>query len=423
MKVRKFLTAFVVVAAVFLLAACASEKQYKNKYNVVFWCEGEVILSYTLEEGEKITRLPDMPAEQAGYDWNIEPLPDAVYKDTTIRITRSPKTFTVTFQSDYGYIYPDTLDFKFNSIMRDMPIPEREGYEFIGYRYGNKLYNSDSVFDIPDNVTMTAAWRDLFGYEETDFGIKINSYWGTSGTVVIPSEIDGMDVTDIEKGIFNGVSVQSLSVPSLTAPFDYIGYFFGLEREESSQVPTSLREVFIRGGETIADSAFYDCSRLSVIELPDSITSIGDYAFYNCRSLKDINLYAVTEIGDYAFYNCGNSDFTELSLPKVAHIGKHAFENCSSLTDVTVNKVETIEEYAFFNCSSLRNVDISAGNPPVLGEYVFYRRATDEEYIVIPNLKIRVPTPVDYRKNRYWIEYADKIDMMTTSGMGHGDIK
>ena len=59
---------------------------------------------------------------------------------------------------------------------------------------------------------------------------------------------------------------------------------------------------------SIADSAFYDCSALTSIDLPNA-TSIGDSAFRSCSALTSIDLSSATSIGSYAFYSCSALKF------------------------------------------------------------------------------------------------------------------
>ena len=53
---------------------------------------------------------------------------------------------------------------------------------------------------------------------------------------------------------------------------------------------------------SIGDYAFYGCSGLTSVTIPESVTSIGDYAFRGCSGLTSIEIpNSVTKIGDYTF--------------------------------------------------------------------------------------------------------------------------
>ncbi len=109
----------------------------------------------------------------------------------------------------------------------------------------------------------------------------------------------------------------------------------------------------------IYDYAFGNCSGLTTITIPDSVTSIGYSAFGNCSGLTTITIPgSVTSIGEYAFYNC--SSLTNITIPdNVTSIGDSTFEGCSSLTSVTIpDSVTSIGKYAFEGCSSLTSVTI-----------------------------------------------------------------
>jgi hypothetical protein len=110
---------------------------------------------------------------------------------------------------------------------------------------------------------------------------------------------------------------------------------------------------------TIGFTAFGKCSSLETITIPIGVTSIGDYAFYNCESLKTINIPAgVTRISDYAFSGC--TSLTSISIPiGVTSIGPEAFYECSSLETITIpSSVTSIDDFAFYGCTSLTSITI-----------------------------------------------------------------
>ena len=95
------------------------------------------------------------------------------------------------------------------------------------------------------------------------------------------------------------------------------------------------------------------------VEIPDSVTEIGDYAFHNFLELKKINIpNSVTSIGRYAFYCCDS--LISITIPNsVTSIGDWAFSDCSSLTSITIpESVTSIEDYAFDGCCSLASITI-----------------------------------------------------------------
>ena len=88
----------------------------------------------------------------------------------------------------------------------------------------------------------------------------------------------------------------------------------------------------------IGEDAFYECSILTSVVIPDGVTTIGDWAFDKCTSLTSITIpYSVTTIGEYAFYNC--TSLTSITIPySVTSIGDSAFMGCTSLTEITVSE-------------------------------------------------------------------------------------
>ena len=108
---------------------------------------------------------------------------------------------------------------------------------------------------------------------------------------------------------------------------------------------------------SIGNYAFIRCTGLTSITIPNSVTSIGDGAFNGCIGLTSITIpNSVTSIGNYAFAYC--TGLTSVTIPdSVTSIGGSAFSGCTGLTSVTIpNSVTTIGNYAFSSCDSLIEV-------------------------------------------------------------------
>ena len=105
--------------------------------------------------------------------------------------------------------------------------------------------------------------------------------------------------------------------------------------------------------------AFFGCSSLTSVNIPSSVTEIGDKAFSGCSSLTSINIPSnVTEIGEWAFEGC--SSLTNINIPSsVTEINWGAFSGCSSLTNINIpSSVTLIGSGAFSWCSSLTSINI-----------------------------------------------------------------
>lgn len=120
-----------------------------------------------------------------------------------------------------------------------------------------------------------------------------------------------------------------------------------LNNDKDIQLPESVTE--------IGDRAFYGCDSLQNILLSDSVIKIGDEAFGCCESLQSIVLPdSVNEIGDKAFGYC--RALRSIVLPdSLAKIGNYAFIECSSLQSVNLpESLISIGENPFYHCKQLQ---------------------------------------------------------------------
>ncbi|MDD3123151.1 MAG: leucine-rich repeat protein, partial [Candidatus Izemoplasmatales bacterium] len=156
-----------------------------------------------------------------------------------------------------------------------------------------------------------------------------------------------------ENAFYNCFNLDNISLPFIgasrtaTEGSALFGYIFGttyyLGSTATTQyfnshssityfIPTLLRTVVITDGSEIPFGAFYNCSGVTSITLPSSVTKIGDSAFSDCSGITSITLpTGLTSLGSSAFFGC--SGLSRVFIPQsVTTIGDNAFNGCINIT-------------------------------------------------------------------------------------------
>ncbi len=249
--------------------------------------------------------------------------------------------------------------------------------------------------------------------------------------IVIPETYNGLPVTSIANYAFYydyssnySYSVKSITIPdSVTSIGDYafknchnltsitVGkrnsayYSIGnclieiatktlIKGCNNSVIPTGLNIT------SIADCAFYNCTGLTSITIPDSVTSIGYQAFFGCEQLWEIKggVYYV----DKWIIDCYDSVTSPVLRDNTVGIADEAFYKCTGLTSITIpNSVKNIGYGAFGYCTNLTSVVIPAGVTEI--HHAVFRYCTNMIEIIVDE-----NNPVYHSDGNCLIETATK---------------
>ena len=105
------------------------------------------------------------------------------------------------------------------------------------------------------------------------------------------------------------------------------------------------------------------------IDIPDTVTVINSRAFYQCTALINVNIPdSVVCIGPYVFEG-GCNALKNITIPdSVTSIGDGAFQNCINLSNVKLSKnLETLDSWAFADCTALKSITIPSSITEVYG--------------------------------------------------------
>ena len=181
--------------------------------------------------------------------------------------------------------------------------------------------------------------------------------------LVIPSTIGGYPVKAIGSyafhGDYEGYHIVSIVIPEGVETIGG-GAFRYAKTLISVDIPdtvtsigemafsfSGVQEVTIPYGVTTIKQATFISSGITSITIPDSVTTIEMEAFYGCKQLTSVEIPdSVTFIGDFAFDTCIN--LTSVVLPNgLETISNFCFSECRMTSVVIPDSVKTIEEGAF----------------------------------------------------------------------------
>ena len=273
----------------------------------------------------------------------------------------------------------------------------------------------DNVTSIGDNVFHGCSGLTSIIIPNSVTSIGDYAFYGCRGltSVAIPNS-----VTSIGNGAFYKCSgLNNVTIPnSVTSIGRYT--FYGCSALTSVTIPNSVT--------SIGDCAFWRCSALTSVNISDieawckikfthsyhgdcgEEEDISNPLFYahhlylNGEEVNDLDVpNSVTCIGDYAFAGC--SGITSVTIPNsVTSIGNYAFYGCRGLTSVTIpNSVTSIGDYAFAGCTSLTSVISKKENPCAIEYECFSDDVYNNAILYVPKGTIN-----KYRSTDYWNKFV-----------------
>ncbi|MCH5291644.1 MAG: leucine-rich repeat protein, partial [Treponema sp.] len=236
----------------------------------------------------------------------------------------------VTFESNGGTLCSPMEALVLEKLQ--MPVPERQGYDFAGWFTDSGLENPVAYpYTVTADITLYAKWVE------------------NSNIVITAQTAGSIDLSDItgEYTIKVTGSISQSTLHTLADKMKASKASFTLDLSDA----TRFTAIAATSDNT---SIFADCPLRSVV-LPKTLDAIGNYAFYGCSDLESVEIDGTETVGAYAFANCTNLQY--ISLKNTTTIGKYTFQNCTSLVSITVDTT-TIGIGAFSDCTTLTSVVI-----------------------------------------------------------------
>lgn len=256
--------------------------------------------------------------------------------------------------------------------------------------------------------------------------IGMSAFEGCSSltSLVIPNSVQ-----NIGSNAFAGcIGLTSVFIPnSVQAIGDYaFSDCTGLKKAEFASIEAICKIEFYNESANplcYAHNLYINGEKITNLEIPENVTSIGSFAFIRCTGLTSVTFSnSIQNIFYAAFSGC--SGLTSIDIPNsVQTISYSAFNYCESLTTVTIpNSVQAIREDAFVGCSNLTSVYYNTENPIEGNINVFSDYSYSKATLYLPKKGIEKAKQIDPWKNFSKIEAYDFGGVSDVAADRQGDI-
>lgn len=182
---------------------------------------------------------------------------------------------------------------------------------------------------------------------------------------VLPSEDNGNVVVCVDGALITSDQSTLLRVPSSFN--DYVIPNTITIIGANAMEYTKMTSIVIPQNVTIIGNNAFQASSLEHVELNEGLLQIGSYAFADCPNITEINLpNSLTSLGQYVFRS---TNLTDITIPKnITTIQQGLCQFCGNLRSITIlgDSVDTIEGIAFYNASNVDTITIATLTAPIL---------------------------------------------------------
>ena len=257
------------------------------------------------------------------------------------------------------------------------------------------IYIGENAFSECNNlekviVSDISAWCSIsFGNIDSNPLNRAHHLFSDENTEITELNIPS-GITTIKAYAFSNLTgLTSIVIPnSITTVGDYA--FTGCHNASFESFPSSLT--------SIGESAFWNCNGIAKISFSSGLETIGDRAFAHCNGLQEVDFPStLIKIGNDAFRHC---PISRLELPaSLTSIGEWAFAELNSLS-IVISRIEdpfALSQNVF--CSSYSSIWDDAENKDV------YTYTKSEATLYVPD-----NTKSAYQAIEGWNMFADIIE-------------
>lgn len=230
-------------------------------------------------------------------------------------------------------------------------------YEYIAHKIRSaKLYNHTAIYANEFNNQTQLRNLDCSDASNHITTIEYEAFLGTFlGDIQLPATITALQIR-----CFANATITTLVIPPLVSELPestFNGILCAVNTQTGVETPINI---VLPSNLTKIGRSCFEASEIAQIDIPNTVTEIGENAFTYCQDLASIILSpSLQAISNDMLRDC--ISLTSITIPEsVTAIGASAFSN-SGLTSITIpSTVTTLGSRAFAGCESLTSMDIQA---------------------------------------------------------------